>query len=231
MSTPSGAIARRSTALAVALVTLSGACGGGGDAATSGPVFVAYARDFQGFESWQSETFNDATADGSTHVAGLRTIYLNRAAPSGATEFPVGTIIVKHTQADGKIFAQVKRGGGYNAAGAVNWEWYELTETAGVVSIRWSGTYPPAGEAYGGDPTGGCNMCHKVDAANDYVIAPGLTLAGIVGGADAGADGDAAPAGQDAEAGVSPSPDGGADVGLSLDSASAESGSGDAAQD
>ncbi len=159
-------------------------CGGGGGGA--GPTFIAYARDFQGFDSWKSETFTDATALGSTHVAGERTIYLNRAPSPGATEFPLGTIIVKRTQVDGKIFAQVKRGGGFNAAGAKNWEYFELSETAaGVVSYQWRGDHPPAGEIYGSNPTDTCNVCHKAGAANDYVLAPGLTFAGIA--ADAGA--------------------------------------------
>ena len=29
-----------------------------------------------------------------------------------------------------KIFAGVKRGGDFNAAGAKNWEWFELAENA-----------------------------------------------------------------------------------------------------
>jgi hypothetical protein len=164
-------------------------CGGGGDA---GPTFIAYARDFQGFDSWKSETFTDANALGSTHVAGERTIYLKLGPSPSATEFPLGTIIVKRTQVDGKIFAQVKRGGGFNAAGAKNWEYFELSETAaGVVSYQWRGDHPPAGEIYGSNPTDTCNVCHKAGAANDYVLAPGLTFAGIA--ADAGATpGDAA---------------------------------------
>jgi hypothetical protein len=154
---------------------------GCGQDASPGPTFIAYAKDFQGFEKWPSETFDDPSPGGATHVAGVRTIYLNQAPPPGATEFPLKTIIVKKTS-DGKMFAQVKRGGGYNLAGAKNWEWFEIGENAaGTVYIQWGATFPPPGEAYGGDPNG-CNMCHTAGnaAANDYVIAPGLSLKGLM---------------------------------------------------
>jgi len=176
-------------------------CGGGGSGdggGPAGPTFIAYAKDFQGFEKWPSETFDDPIPGGATHVAGIRTVYLNHAPPAGATEFPLKTIIVKKTS-DGKIFGQVKRGGGYNSAldGAKNWEWYEVSETDGIVSIRWAATLPPVGEAYGGDPNG-CNGCHTAGnaAQNDYVIAPGLSLKGITmdAGVTLDASGDAADA-------------------------------------
>ncbi|HEX4403394.1 MAG TPA: hypothetical protein VH560_01105 [Polyangia bacterium] len=150
---------------------------GCGQDAAPGPKFIAYAKDFQGFESWPSETFDDPVPGGATHVAGVRTVYLNRAPDAGATEFPLGTIIVKQTS-DGKMFAQVKRGGGYNLDGAKNWEWFEIGKNAnGSVFIQWQGTFPPVGEAYGGDPNG-CNGCHLTmnAVANDYVIAQGLSL-------------------------------------------------------
>jgi hypothetical protein len=180
---------------AIAVAALAG-CGGDADA-DAGPTFIAYARDFQGFEKWPSETFDDPNPGGATHVAGVRTVYLNHAPPAGATAFPIGTIIVKQTPIDGKIFGQVKRGGGYNAAGAKNWEWFELSESSsGVVSVQWHGTFPPPGDVYGGVATGGCNICHIVGAENDYVIAPGLSLMGLT--MDAGtmldASGDAADA-------------------------------------
>jgi hypothetical protein len=110
--------------------------------------------------------------------------------PAGATEFPLETIIVKKTDADGKLFAQVKRGGGYNLAGAKNWEWFEIAEnSAEAISIAWHGTAPIAGDDYGAGPTTSCNSCHMNGAANDYVIAPGLTLSGFAASSpDAGSD-------------------------------------------
>jgi hypothetical protein len=209
---------------ALASLTLGG-CGGGGDDGPPGPSFIAYAKDFQGFEKWPSETFDDPNAAGATHVAGLRTIYLNHAPPAGATEFPLGTIIVKQTS-DGKIFAQVKRGGGYNLKGAKNWEWFEIAENAtGVVYIQWGATFPPAGEAYGGDPSG-CNSCHMLGEAltNDYVIAPGLSLKGLT--MDAGIKPDAS-----GDAGADATGDAGTKGDASIDVAVEANGSLDAGTD
>ena len=94
----------------------------------------------------------------------------------------MGTIIVKETTADGRIFAQVKRGGGYNITGAVDWEWYELgVATNNAIGIKWSGFGPPAGEQYGGDPNGTCNSCHIGGKSNDYVMASWLLLGPNIG--------------------------------------------------
>lgn len=174
--------------VAIGLGLMLAGCGGGGSTMCTESSYYALVSDFRGFESWPSETYVNPTAEGLTHVAGVRTVYLNHPAPAGTTEFPLGTIIVKRTEVDGKIFARVKRGGCFNSQGAKDWEWFELREpTAGTVSLVWRGSYPPAGEAYGGDPNGGCNMCHN-NPANDYVMAPGLTFAGFA--ADGGTSAD-----------------------------------------
>jgi hypothetical protein len=146
--------------------------------------FIAFARDFSGFRGWPSHAVDSAVAAGSTHVSGPRTVYINQPPRPDATEFPVGTLIVKETAADGKIFARCKRGGAFNVTGALDWEWFELQETtSGDVVIRWHGFGPPAGEMYGGDAMGGCNGCHTAAKANDYVLSPWLTLAARAGGA------------------------------------------------
>lgn len=168
------------------------ACGGG-TPSTGGLPFVAYTKDFDSYQSWPSNTITDAEASGMTHVGGTRTIYINHLPTPDATAFPMGTIIVKETAADGRIFAQVKRGGGYNVTGAVDWEWYELgIGTNGGIGIKWSGFGPPAGEQYGGDPNGTCNSCHLAGKSNDYVMASWLILGpniGVVPGAGSGAGG------------------------------------------
>jgi hypothetical protein len=166
-----------------------GACGGGGSTPSTGTdvPFVAYTKDFADYRSWPSNTIIDAQPSGMTHVGGTRTIYINRLPPADATAFPIGTIIVKETAADGRIFAQVKRGGGYNVTGAVDWEWYELgIATNNAIGIKWFGFGPPAGEQYGGDPNGTCNSCHLAGQSNDYVMAPWLKLAGAGGAGGAG---------------------------------------------
>ena len=63
----------------------------------------------------------------------------------------------------------MKRGGHFNATGAVDWEWFELTNGPGdAPTIQWRGFGPTNGDAYGGDATGGCNTCHS-DPRWDYI--------------------------------------------------------------
>lgn len=78
---------------------------------------------------------------------------------------------------EGQLFAMVKRGGGYNAVGALGWEWFELAERKdGSVAIKWRGLSAPSGESYGNDPHGTCNACHERAKANDFVKSPALAL-------------------------------------------------------
>src|SRR5262249_37286795 len=107
-------------------------------------------------------------------VLGPRQQYINMVPMTGAREFPIGTIIVE-VRSDGLIFSGVKRGGGYNTAGAKNWEWFEIAENP--THIVWSATGPPPGDTYGGD-VNGCNTCHQACGANnDYVCSSKLQLA------------------------------------------------------
>jgi hypothetical protein len=202
-----GSAARGAVVFAFA-AALGGCSGTSSESGDGGAPFVAFAKDFAGFSSWEHVTFSNEAAAGSTHVAGTRTVYINRKPPAGATAFPVGTVIVKVTGADGKIFGRAKRGGNFNSKGVVGWEWFELLETAQHdVVIKWRGVGPPLGEEYGGDPNAGCNLCHKAVPASDYVLTPGLGLepGGLLdGGGDAvteaDASGDAAHDGVDAGA-------------------------------
>jgi len=171
---------------ASALFAISGGCsssaadatdaGGGGSGS-----FVAYAASFSSFESWPSApaaSENDA-GDGLHGVGPLR-VYWNHNPPSGATSFPVGTIIVKETEGadvtQRAVFAMVKRGDGFNSAGANGWEWFSLQEASdGTVTILWRGTVAPAGETYANQAIGDCNGCH-VASRNDSVWDTPLTL-------------------------------------------------------
>jgi hypothetical protein len=168
------------SATALGALLVAGACGSPAAGPSSGPrvPFIAFAQDFASFRAWPSNTF-ESPATTTIHVGGLRTVYINQLPAADATTFPVGTMIVKATATDGKLFARVKRGGGYNKAGALDWEWFELEETAaGAVVVRWHGFGPPAGEMYGGDANGGCNQCHIAAVTNDYVLSPWLALPG-----------------------------------------------------
>jgi hypothetical protein len=185
----------RARRLSVILVfgATAASCGGGPAAPVVDEQFVAFGHDFAGFDTWPSQALAVPSLTGSPHAAGARTVFINRLPPAGATAFPVGTIIVKRTEADGQLLARVKRGGSYNATGTVGWEWFELLRAAsGAVSIKWRGFGPPSGEAYGGDPKEGCNPCHLLAASNDYVLTPGLVPSGAgdagVVSPDGGAD-------------------------------------------
>jgi hypothetical protein len=164
---------------ALALVVLA-ACSSTGDDGSTPDSFIAFSSSFAGFRAWTS-FHSDGPAAGTVppEVLGPRTQYINKAPPAGSTEFPIGTMVVEARENGTlKIFAGVKRGASFNASGAKNWEWFELTEHSDLaVTIFWRGVGPPAGDTYGGDPDGGCNSCHAAcGAANDYVCSPKLQL-------------------------------------------------------
>ena len=153
------------------------------DAATPPSVFVAFAADFRGYHSWPSfDTSEDADLVG-IHDGSVVTEYIRRAPPSGSSEFPVASLIVKEATGGTiphEIFAMAKRGGGFNS-GAPGWEWFELENLDcpdDRVKVIWRGVGPPLGENYGGDPNAGCNSCHT-DCGNDGVCAKALSLAGF----------------------------------------------------
>ena len=177
----------------VAFVVACSACNGAAPRPlpTQEP-FIALERDFQGFEGWSKVDLSQRPAVSETHASGDAHEYVSHLPAPGSKEFPVGTILVKTVKSnhppqggteakaanDTDIFAMVKRGGGYNRRGALGWEWFELRrrgdDTLGIV---WRGVNPPSGEGYGGDPLGGCNGCHQMAVANDYVHATSLALA------------------------------------------------------
>jgi hypothetical protein len=143
--------------------------------------FVPQIADFTGFCNWQS---SPATAPGDAsdgvHAAGPLTVYWNHSPPHGATEFPVGTIIVKESsESDPKqrtVFAMVKResrnypGATYNGTGAKGWEWWSLQDQGDCsMTELWRGLMPVGQETYSGTPAGDCNGCHGQVVDNDYV--------------------------------------------------------------
>ena len=165
--------------VALAAAGCATGCGAGTGGAGDAPdTFLAFSSTFAPFRSWTA-VHSDGPADDGTFppdVLGPRTQYVRQVPAAGSTEFPIGTVIVEARETAGqKIFAAVKRGGGFNAGGATNWEWFELTDDP--VTIVWRGFGPPAGDLYGGDPNGGCNACHAAcGAGNDYICSPKLRL-------------------------------------------------------
>ena len=182
----------RKIGIALFLAPLLGGCGssaGPEDAdggTSSGETFLAFAGNFTDYHGWSQApaTPSEGTPADQVHPIGPWTLYWKFSIDPlqhGATTFPLGTIIVKQTDPGvvdpPQIFAMVKRGGGFNATGARDWEWFELESyDDGTVSIVWHGFGPPAGtEKYGGDGTV-CNGCHAGAASNDYVWSSALTL-------------------------------------------------------
>ena len=84
---------------------------------------------------WYSATlpFNELSA--TVDPVGTHVGFVNRRPPAGATSYPVGTILVKAIEPSDdattwELFGMVKRGGGFNASGATDWE-YVLMRVAG----------------------------------------------------------------------------------------------------
>jgi hypothetical protein len=148
----------------------------------SGGTFIAFDRNFEGFQSWERFSLGDSALPG--HPPGPRFAYLNRRPPRGATEYPVGTVLVKTVEAgtpqQWELFAMVKRGGDYNAMGAVGWEWFLLRLDAGGKPYVLSRGINPSSDGHGygaGVATGPtCNSCHANAAAatTDHVLSPQL---------------------------------------------------------
>jgi hypothetical protein len=141
--------------------------------------FVAMQNDFSGFTGWPDYAIEP---EDSGHPEGARTVYISEEPPEGATAFPVGTMIVKVIEG-ADIHAMAKRGGGFNAEGALGWEWFELVMDGSEPVIRWRGAEPPDGETYGAlpgveedsaAPLGNCDSCHSAVSANDFVHVVGL---------------------------------------------------------
>lgn len=145
--------------------------GGGADP------FVATEEDFQGFVDWPSFELTEESLTPS-HLDGPRRLYFSRVPEGPDAPFPLGTILVKTVEAGDptqwEIHAMVKRGGGYNEAGAKDWEFFDLdVDASGVVSIEWRGEGPPPGSlGYPGEGEGAgqCNGCHWLVPDRDFVF-------------------------------------------------------------
>jgi hypothetical protein len=145
--------------------------------------FIAQASDFDGFHAWPSFFLSNALAPGDAHINGPRRVYINRVPPKGSEAFPVGTILVKESDTPlteagvppavprRTVFASVKRGGGYDPKGDVDWEWFALQNLDdGTERVLWRGPGPASGGVYGNGLLGGCSTCHKVAKKTDYVL-------------------------------------------------------------
>jgi hypothetical protein len=187
--------------LALALGAAVGCSVAPSAAGTDGGIFLAFDTTFNGFHSWPSAVAmpspnlppvdaggvgpDGGATDGGVHPPPETEYWQLPPITPGSTTFPLGTIIVKETnEADPtarQVFAMVKRGGDFNANGAINWEFFELTNNAnGTEKVNWQGYGPldPTKDIYGGNPNV-CNDCHGKAVSNDYVWSAALQLSAL----------------------------------------------------
>ena len=149
-------------------------------------VFIALQRDFRDFRDWMQ--FELRTAVMHAGVSGPVVAYLNELPSEDASEFPIGTIMVKTVEigpaTDWTVHAMVKRGGAFNAQGALDWEYVDLAiNEDDVPVIMWRGEKPPSDHGYesllggGADPAleVDCNSCHT-GSDQDAILSDALAL-------------------------------------------------------
>jgi hypothetical protein len=145
--------------------------------------FIAQQGDFADYKTWM--TFDDNVEDDHGGIVGTTTEYLNKLPDPGASEFDIGTMVVKIQQAADSdamaIHAMSKRDPAYNLDGAHGWEFFELVlDKKGAPYISWRGSKPPSGEMYqmlfsgNTQPSteGNCNDCHA--SGKDGMLSPDI---------------------------------------------------------
>jgi hypothetical protein len=110
--------------------------------------FIADDSSFSNFMSWKLEATNQGPdpALGSAHAGNdatvTRMIYYKNGQNPVNGEFPVGTIIVKHSKNPAgtvnEFTAMVKRGNGFNSTGG-DWEWFMLNANGLIATDASSG--------------------------------------------------------------------------------------------
>ncbi len=135
--------------------------------------FIADDDSFKDFMSWMLETTTHGPdpALGMAHAGNdstvSREIYFKDGASTVGGEYPVGTIIVKHsTNPEGTVderTAMVKRGNGFNPEGG-DWEWFMLAADGTIGIDETSGMAMRGADLM----SGMCVTCHKA-AETDYV--------------------------------------------------------------
>lgn len=135
--------------------------------------FIADDNTFAGFSSWTLEATNTGldpslgTAHGSTDTT-IRKVYIKDGKSRVDGKYPVGTLIVKHSQNLSGSFTQyaamAKRGNNYNVSGG-DWEFFLLSsdgkvlrDTAGVQRRGFNLS------------NGACINCHVGAAGKDFVF-------------------------------------------------------------
>lgn len=145
--------------------------------------FIAMQSDFADLFEWPRWQVPDI---GSTHGhqrGEPSYIYVKGEIPEWGEPLALGTIIAKTVErgepGEWEIHAMVKRGGGFNAGGCVEWEWFDLRLNENRVPVViWRGEGNEAnpggyGRRLDGTPIG-CNDCHAQVPHTDYTFARAL---------------------------------------------------------
>lgn len=158
-----------------------GAVAGCEPSGPAGAVFIAQQVDFAPYAGW--EKFSLGVAMNSGHPVGPQFGFRNMGPVGGA--YPIGAILVKEIDVgelpqQWELFGMAKRGGGYNAGGAKEWEFFTLSLNDARVPIIVSRGSNPSdsdsqGHGYAGSANGvTCNRCHGAVGmeTTDYVLDP-----------------------------------------------------------
>jgi hypothetical protein len=136
-------------------------------------VFIPQTSDFAMYQDWMVFKRDVTTDHGG--LVGTTTTYVSELPDATTHTFRVGAILIKTVKTASSdaltVHAMAKRGSGFNADGALGWEFFELLlNSKGVPYILWRGEQPPSGEQYqallGASKTdrpeteGKCNDCH-----------------------------------------------------------------------
>lgn len=134
--------------------------------------FIATDSTFSNFMTWTLEAENQGPdpALGPAHAGNdesvTRKIYFKNGQEPVNGEYPVGTVIVKHSsnpdQSVNEFTAMVKRGNDFNTSGG-DWEWFMLNADGSIATDQSSGM-----EMRGANLLNGmCVSCHSA-ASTDY---------------------------------------------------------------
>ena len=135
------------------------------------PELIADDETFESFMTWVMEAEHQGPdpalgpAHGGNDETVVRTVYVKNGQDRVDGEFPVGTLIVKHSKnPDNSVnafTAMVKRGNDFNPDGG-DWEWMFLNADGSIAT--------DSGNQKRGADLGQCLTCHSAAAASDYVF-------------------------------------------------------------
>ncbi len=136
--------------------------------------FIADDSSFSNFMSWKLEATNQGpdpalgTAHAGNDATVTRMIYYKNGQNPVNGEFPVGTIIVKHSKNTdltvNEFTSMVKRGNGFNPDGG-DWEWFMLNANGSIATEAATGMKMRGSNLMDGM----CMGCHQA-ASTDFAF-------------------------------------------------------------